>query len=143
MTVNEKKLILEKYKIFADRLEVLRKEVADLRNRAASLSANVSGMPLSKADGTKIERALENIERSILRLINEESAVSQTIDRVITAIDGLSDVRERQIMSLKYIGEKSGDTYRRYKLWEIANRMGYSVDRIQQLHSRALKKIKL
>ena len=143
LTIDEKKLVLESYIILIDRVEELRTEVADLRDRADSLLSNIDGMPRSQAEASKVERALERIEKSISKLITEEDAACATINNVITAIGQLRDVRERQILSLKYIGEKKGSRYRRYKLWEIANRMGYSVDRIKQLHRQALRHIAL
>lgn len=143
MTVEEKKLKLETFVILIDRVEVLRAELEDMRARAVALTQNISDLPQGTIDGSKPERALESIERSIKKLIQEETAACETIDCVITAISKLSDTREQQIMSLKYIGEKKGNAYKRYVLWEIAVRMGYSLDRIKQLHGSALRNLQL
>ena len=74
MTIDEKKLVLESYIILIDRVEELRTEVADLRDRADSLLSNIDGMPRSQAEASKVERALERIEKSIKELIAEETA---------------------------------------------------------------------
>lgn len=142
MTVETKKELLEDYANLVDRIETTRTEVSDLKARAVALSITISELPQGQADGTKTERALENIERAINKLLAEECEACETVNKIVNAISKLPDTRERQILSLKYIGEKKGSQHKYYCLWEIANRMGYSTDRIKQLHRRALKNIK-
>lgn len=142
MTVEEKKEILEDYGKLIDRIETTRKEVSDLKARVVALSNTISELPRGEADGSKTERAIESIERAINNLIAEECEACETVARIVNAISNLHDTRERQILSLKYIGEKKGSKYKCYCLWEIANRMGYSIDRIKQLHRRGLRNIK-
>lgn len=143
MTVEEKKLILGNYGIYITRVETVRRKVEELKKRSVALSANISELPQGQADGSKTERAIESIERAIAELIAEECAACDTIERIISSISKLSDPRERQILTLKYVGEKVGAEYKYYRLWEIARKMGYSIDRIKQLHKRALRNVKL
>ncbi len=143
MTVEEKKLILGNYGIYITRVETARKKVEELKKRSVALTANISELPQGQADGSKVERAIESIEHAIAELIAEECAACDTIDRIINSISKLSDPRERQILTLKYVGEKDGTGYKYYRLWEIARKMGYSTDRIEQLHRAALRKLQL
>lgn len=73
----------------------------------------------------------------------ELKELSAIRDQIIAAIEELSDVRERQVIYLAYIGKKQGERRVCLKQWQIANEMNYCSDTIKQIHSKALKNLRL
>ena len=141
MTNAEKREILNSFLKIEGRIQDLEEEL----NNLLTISTNVSsdGMPKNGGAHSKIEIIVEVMETTMQTLNNEKLRLEIIRCQIITAIDSLTNLTERRIMHLKYIGKPNGKYHRSVPLWEIANILGYSVDRVNHLHGEALNKIKL
>lgn len=144
MTSKEKKQILLRYGEIDQHIDELKAEKASWWSRVTSTSPVVSDMPKGGgSDGTLLEVSVEKI-------IKIENQINDEIDRLVTlrdkissAIQSLTDEREKRVLYLAYIGKSSASGKKRLKLHQIAREMNYSVDRIKQLHGTALLHIEL
>ena len=144
MTSREKKQILQQFGEIDNYINDLQEELNSWWVRATAVSPVISDLPKGgNSDGTKIERAVERLVK-IEQQINEETDELYKLRyRIISAIKALPDLRERRVLYLAYIGKTDGKGYKRLKLWQIANEMGYSIDHINRLHGLGLKHINL
>ncbi len=127
LTIAEKKKLLKSFSIIDSRVKLLSTEIDnELCNAAAST--------LSYADQLKI--MLDELESERNKLYSLQA-------RIIKAISELNDLRERQVLYLKYIGMDKGKGHRQLKLWQIAKEMNYSEDRVKRFHTAGLLHIKL
>lgn len=144
MTSSEKKKELLKVSQINKRVEELNAEIEMLWSQAVAMSPNTSGMPSGgTSDGTKIERVVERLEKAQSQLTAEVKALHEVKYKIISAIQGLSDIRERRVLHLAYIGKVEGTKQRPLSLWKVANEMGYSYDRIRHIHGEALLHLEL
>lgn len=82
--------------------------------------------------------------KKIVDLINgEKKELLETQSQIMLAIRKLSNITERRIIHLKYIGKKDGLYHKTLPLWKIANELGYSPDYINHLHGDALQHLDL
>lgn len=144
MTSKEKKRILLRYGEIDRHIDELKAEKASWWSRVTSTSQVMSDMPKGgKSDGTLLEVSVEKI-------IKIENQINDEIDRLVTmrdkissAIQSLTDEREKRVLYLAYIGKSSASGKKRLKLHQIAREMNYSVDHINRLHGMALKHINI
>ena len=144
MTSREKKQILQQFGEIDNYINDLQEELYSWCVRATAVSPVISDLPKGgNSDGTKTERAVERLVK-IEQQINEETDELYKLRyKIISAIKVLPDLRERRVLYLAYIGKTDGKGYKRLKLWQIANEMGYSIDHINRLHGLGLKHINL
>ena len=144
MTSREKKQILQQFGEIDNYINDLQEELNSWWVRATAVSPVISDLPKGgNSDGTKTERAVERLVK-IEQQINEETDELYKLRyKIISAIKALPDLRERRVLYLAYIGKTDGKGYKRLKLWQIANEMGYSIDHINRLHGLGLKHINL
>ena len=144
MTSREKKQILQQFGEIDNYINDLQEELNSWWVRATAVSPVISDLPKGgNSDGTKTERAVERLVK-IEQQINEETDELYKLRyKIISAIKVLPDLRERRVLYLAYIGKTDGKGYKRLKLWQIANEMGYSIDHINRLHGLGLKHINL
>ena len=143
MTNKEKKVILNSFLKIEMRLRTLEWEYEELRSKAVSASPSFNGMPKSKAEKSRIEAAVERLEKQKQLIEAERDELAAVQYRITAAIKALHDITERQIIQLKYIGKPSGKFHRAVPLWKIANKLGYSIDYINHKHIEALRHLKL
>lgn len=144
MTSREKKQILQQFGEIDNYINDLQEELNSWWVRATAVSPVIYDLPKGgNSDGTKTERAVEHLVK-IEQQINEETDKLEKLRyKIISAIKTLPDLRERRVLYLAYIGKTDGKGYKRLKLWQIANEMGYSFDRIKHIHGAALLHIEL
>lgn len=143
MTSQEKKKILLQFKHIDEHIKELELEENLWWERTNLKSPTISDMPKGQNKLTAQQRAVEHLERI-------QSQIDEEIDRllilrndIIKATNKLTDVRERRIIYLAYIGKTDGNKYKRLTLFQIAKEMNYSYDRVKQLHGYALLHIDL
>lgn len=143
MTNREKKQILLQFGEIDRHIRELQGELSLWRSRAANVSAVMSPEPKGAGfTGGRLERSVERLI-DIERQIEEETDQLYRLRQKITsAVRELTDMRERRIIYLCYIGKISAGGYKRLKLVQIAEEMNYSEKHIRRLHSAALLHIK-
>ena len=144
MTSKEKKRILLRYGEIDRHIDELEAEKSFWWSRVTSTSPVMSDMPKGGgSDGTLLEVSVENIMK-IEQQINDEIYRLATLrDKISSAIQSMTDEREKRVLYLAYIGKTSASGQKRLKLHQIAREMNYSIDRIKQLHGTALLHIDL
>ena len=130
MNNDEKKQYLRRYLEAKRRAAILQTQIAQLREDASSVSANLDGMPHSnsKSDlsgyAAKLDILLRKLEaeREEQMLVYQE--IKNSVDRVENAVD-------REILTRRYL---LGQT------WEkIAVEMNYEYRYLLRLHGRSLE----
>ena len=139
MTNSEKKKILNSFLKIEGRIQDLEEELNSLLT--ASTNSSSDGMPKNGGAHSKTEAIVEAMETTRGILTREKLQLEISRCKILSAVDSLTNLTERRIMHLKYIGRPSGKYHQSVPLWEIANLLGYSVDRVNHLHGEALKKI--
>jgi len=114
MDSKRKKAILQQFGATEDRVNDLRKELSVCEN--------------------PVLRELYEIEKMTLieKLVQIEQAVMN-----------MTNMHERRVLWLHYIGDIKNGKRHRLLLWQIANVMGYSYDWVKGVHGVALKNLKL
>lgn len=144
MTSREKKQILQQFGEIDNYINDLQKELNLWWVRATAVSPVISDLPKGgNTDGTKTERAVEHLVKIEQQINKETDELEKLRYKIISAIKTLPDLRERRVLYLAYIGKTDGKGYKRLKLWQIADEMGYSFDRIKHIHGAALLHIEL
>lgn len=143
MTVKKKKEILNNFIKIENRVKELENELEKLWSHATYTAPNLDGLPRGSSGTDKTQSAVERIE-NLVKLIDDERDELATVQyRIMCAIRKLPDITERRIIHLKYIGEPDIIYHRTMPLWKIANKLGYSHDRIRHIHSAALLHLEL
>ena len=97
-------------------IQIYEDKIAELRERAASLSPNYSGMPRGNSPGNKVENAAVAIVSYIEMLDKAKAEREWQSKRIQEYILSVPDPQTRVIMILRFIERKS---------WgEIARRIG-------------------
>lgn len=143
MTSQDKKKILLQFEHIDEHIKELKAEAEQWWERASLKSPDMSGMPKSQSLLTAQQRALEHLETVLKQIDDETDKLLILRSDLMKAINQLTDIRERRVLYLKYIGKSDGDKYKRLTLNEIAEEMHYSYDRIKQIHGYALLHIDL
>lgn len=123
MTSKEKKAILLQFSLINDRLCELNKEL-DLWDF------------LPTKDIETGENIIKQIEKETDKLLKMRAKITDAINKI-------DDITEKRVLMLAYIGEPKQAHYERLKLWQIANKLHYSIDRIKQIHCKALEHIEI
>lgn len=134
MTNKEKKQYLNRYVQSKNRYNAISEEMLRIRSEACRVSPVLSEMPSGgNQTGTKIERAIEQLDACANDLEKEALEMRQLMQEVKAAINTIPDETLKQLLELRYI---NGYT------WEqIAVKMYYSYVHICRLHGLALEKI--
>lgn len=144
MTSKEKKRILLRYSEIDRHIDELAAEKSFWWSRVTSTSPVMSDMPKGgKSDGTLLEVSVENIMKIEQQINDEIDRLATLRDKISSAIQSMTDEREKRVLYLAYIGKSSASGQKRLKLHQIAREMNYSIDRIKQLHGTALLHIDL
>lgn len=144
VTSKEKKQILQQYGEIDTHIKELQEELRAWRARATAVSPVLSDLPRGGSpDGTKTERAVEHLAKIERQIDVETDELCRLRYKIVSAIKALPDLRERRVLYLAYIGKSGENGVRRLKLWQIADEMGYSFDRIKHIHGNALLHIRL
>lgn len=143
MTYDEKKQCLLDYRLREMRVRDIEAEITAIKSRAVNTVQGFNDVPSRSAIISKTERAIELLEEAAARLEKERLELERLNLMIITAIGKLDNIAARQILTLKYIGEPTGKYHNPLKLWQIANRLGYSTDHIKHLHIKAISDLDL
>ena len=143
MGTKEKKELLASFNKIEGRVKELESELEVLWSIATNISPNISGMPRASGGFDKMVRSIEKMEELVKLIDTERDELELTKLKIMTAIKELPDITERRIIHLKYIGEADGQYHEAMPLWKIANRLGYSIDRIKHKHSDAIAHLRL
>ena len=144
MTSKEKKRILLRYGEIDRHIDELEAEKSFWWSRVTSTSPVMSDMPKGGgSDGTLLEVSVENIMKIEQQINDEIERLATLRDKISSAIQSMTDEREKRVLYLAYIGKSSASGQKRLKLHQIAREMNYSIDRIKQLHGTALLHIDL
>lgn len=144
MNSQDKKHYLQKYGELDDFINEKCDEITRWRDMATKITPVLSDMPHGSGGSDKIGTAVDNI-------ISLETTLNGQIDKLCsmriiieTAINEIDDVTLQRILYLAYIGKKGNDDkWHRLKLWEVANEICYSPDRVRHLHGNALYMLNL
>jgi DNA-directed RNA polymerase specialized sigma subunit len=134
MTIQEKKEYLRMYIPIMSQIEMMemrRQKMYNISGQKLSLTSSsrgVVGDRLAESLCDVISMEEEFFEKDIKEYI-------KTISTILTAINALKDIIEKQILTLRYIDGM--------KWVEIYIKMGYKERQVHQHHSRALKNIEI
>lgn len=143
MTSQDKKKKLLQFKDIDEHIKELEQEANQWWERANLKSPVISDMPKAQGALTAQQRALEHLEKIQSQIDNEIDKLLLLRNDIVKAINKLTDIRERRIIYLAYIGKTDGNKYKRLTLFQIAKEMNYSYDRIKHIHGIALLHIDL
>lgn len=131
MTVQEKKRILQQYAFLLAHIKNLEMEIDMLRQSQMSASVNMGdGMPRSLGGpsdlsdyAVKLDSLLSHLEKTRERCIRTKLMIE-------TAITEMPDIRERNLMWLRYVRCMSWD--------EVALELKYEIRHVFRIHGQAL-----
>lgn len=149
MTAKEKREALIEYEQIVWKIETIDERIRSLRESATGTQVITGGEKGGFRDGNKMERFTENVEKLEKELWRERTKLVSTEKRVMKAIARLSNVRERNVLYLRYIVLPIENS--KQKRWErkrvtldaVAERMNYETDTVQRIHSAAIKNLNL
>ncbi len=136
MTSQEKKEILLQYRRVGREVQDLETEIQRWRSRAEQMTAGYGPTPSGGVDGRSLEHTVAHIDDLTRQLAQRLDRLVTLRQEIGTAIDGVPDPKQRELLQLRYI---KGLT------WEkLATAMGYHDFRwIYRLHGRALESLTL
>lgn len=134
MTNQEKKEILQQYRLAEMEEQRLEHEIERWRSRAEKTTPGYSKAPSGGADGRSMEHVLEHLGELAQELTQQRDKLIRLRREIGAAIDTVPDARLRELLRLRYIeGMKWG---------RLAIAMGYDDLRwIYRMHGRALEKL--
>lgn len=123
---------LSQYKWLCVEIEIKREQTEQLRDRAMSVSYNMSDK-IGSSGGSRSD----TMGRTVAKLVDAENEMGAMVDRLVAlkseieeTIESVEDLKLRQVLILRYI---NGNTFER-----IAEKMNYSSMQIFRLHGKAL-----
>ena len=134
MTNQEKKEYLKKYIPAISQLESMSTRRINMSNISAQ---KITDMPVCHSHiGDRLAETICELVSMEDKFINKElEEYQEIISNVLSAVYGLVNMTERQIMTLRYIhGMKWDDIY---------DKMGYEKQQTHRYHSRALHNIEI
>lgn len=144
MTSKEKKRILLRYGEIDRHIDELEAEKSFWWSRVTSTSPVMSDLPKGGgSDGTLLEVSVENIMKIEQQINDEIDRLATLRDKISSAIQSMTDEREKRVLYLAYIGKSSASGQKRLKLHQIAREMNYSERQVKRLHGYALLHIDL
>ena len=140
MTNKEKKKILKQFAKCDAHIAQLQKEKEEIYSSIKT--SNFENVPGERQNMSVPEKAMKLIEDINNKIKNETDKLLELKSKIFNAILEVENITEREILILYYIGEKQPDgRYKQFFLWQIANKIGYSTDRVNHLHCDAVKHI--
>ena len=133
MTNQEKKEILQQYRLAEMEEQRLEHEIERWRSRAERMTAGYSKAPAGGGDGRSMEHTLERLGELAGELTHQWDKMVRLRREIGAAIDTVPDARLQELLRLRYIEGLSFE--------QMAVRMGYSWRQIIRLHGVALSKV--
>lgn len=130
MTYNEKLAYLRSYRQQEHHIDTLLAEAERWRSRAKAMTAHY-GAAGGKGGSTGFPGAVEKVLELEAQMDREIDAIQEVRDNVVRAIDGLKDVRQANVLRLRYL---SGIHWE-----EISNRTHYSLRSVYYLHRAGVR----
>ena len=135
MTNQEKKEILQQYRLAEMEEQRLEHEIERWRSRAEKVTPGYGKAPAGGGDGRSMERTLERLGELAGELTHQWDKMVRLRREIGAAIDTVPDARLRELLRLRYI---EGMTWER-----VAVQMGYSYMQVCRLHGKALTQVKM
>lgn len=135
MTNQEKKEILQQYRLAEMEEQLLEHEIERWRSRAEKVTPGYSKAPAGGGDGRSLEHTLERLGELAGELTHQWDKMVRLRREIGAAIDTVPDARLRELLRLRYI---EGMTWER-----VAVQMGYSYMQVCRLHGKALTQVKM
>ena len=133
--MNTKEYLSQAYRI-DQKINSKIEQVSSLHDLATKATQTLSDMPGSAT------RNVHRMEDVILKIIDFENEINAEIDRLVDIkheisclINSVPNQEEQTLLELRYLCFKTGE--------QIAVEMGYSVQNIYKLHTRALKNLEI
>ena len=123
---------LSQYQALSKEIKNLKEEIARIRDSAYYTPRLIDGMPRARSNEDRIANLTAKIITLDDILVTKLSKLVDFQIEIEEAIDTLESA-DRLLMRLRYIDGKKWD--------DIADEMGYSIQRVWQIHSSALKKL--
>lgn len=134
MTSQEKKEILLQYRRVGREVQDLETEIQRWRSRAEQMTARYGPTPSGGGDGRSLEHTVAHIDDLTRQLAQRLDRLVTLRQEIGTAIDGVPDPKQRELLRLRYI---KGLTW-----GKLAVAMGYDDLRwVYRLHGRALEQL--
>lgn len=133
MTNQEKKEILQQYRLAEMEEQRLEHEIERWRSRAERMTAGYSKAPAGGGDGRSMEHTLERLGELAVELTQQRDKLIRLRREIGAAIDTVPDARLRELLRLRYI---EGLSFER-----IAVSMDYSWRQVIRLHGVALNEV--
>ena len=133
MTNQEKKEILQQYRLAEMEEQRLEHEIERWRSRAEKVTPGYSKAPAGGGDGRSMEHTLERLGELVVELTKQRDKLIRLRREIGAAIDTVPDARLRELLRLRYI---EGLSFER-----IAVSMDYSWRQVIRLHGVALNEV--
>lgn len=133
MTNQEKKEILQQYRLAEMEEQRLEHEIERWRSRAEKVTPGYSKAPAGGGDGRSMEHTLERLGELAVELTQQRDKLIRLRREIVAAIDTVPDARLRELLRLRYI---EGLSFER-----IAVSMDYSWRQVIRLHGVALNEV--
>ena len=134
MTYNEKLAYLRNYRQQEHHIDALLAEAERWRSRAKAMTAHY-GAAGGKGGSTGFPGAVEKVLELEAQMDREIDAIQEVRDNVVRAIDELKDLRQANVLRLKYIIGKREQ--------EISEKMHYHIRYVQKLNRLGVKNLNL
>ena len=132
---NPAKLFLRRYIALTGRIDALQKAIDEAMERAFSTSVTLKEVIVknSPAEHDPMARDVCNAVDACEILYQHKMAATIALQEILTAVDSLTDERQKELITLRYI---LGLNFP-----EIVEKMHYSETRVFVIHGRALIEI--
>lgn len=133
-----RKIYLENYISVVRELEEYQMEREELRHAIGPGAGCGNGMPRSNrvSDGSdRIINRMQRMEKLEDLIDREERALIRRRDEIAQVLEGVNNGAQREVLYYRYIRDMD--------IGEIADRMNYSYRQIQNIHNRAIARLKL
>ena len=131
LTAKEKKKILQEYGHILAQIKNLEMEIAQLRQSQMSASVNMGdGMPRSLGGPTDLSDYAVKLDSLLSHLEKTRERCIRTKLMIETAITEMPDIRERNLMWLRYVRCLPWD--------EVALELKYEIRQVFRIHGQAL-----
>lgn len=135
MTNQEKKEILQQYRLAEMEEQRLEHEIERWRSRAEKVTPGYSKAPAGGGDGRSMEHTLERLGELAVELTQQRDKLIRLRREIGAAIDTVPDARLQELLRLRYI---EGMTWER-----IAVKLDKTYQWVCKLHGDALSQIKI
>ena len=132
-----RKIYLESYISTVRRLEDIQNELVELQYAIGPGAGCGNGMPRSSRVSDGSDRIIHRMQRiDDLRgvIIREEQALIRRRDEIAKVIDAVTNGAQQEVLQYRYVRDMD--------IGEIADKMNYSYRQVQNIHNRAVQRIK-